>query len=191
MKNALEAFDEVRQKDPTQDFTLRFLFGMQAKFYSQAGASLFRLHSHLTIGYLGKIEKLQLAALLKVLEGEPLTKVSQEHLQIIGLRRVGPQQDLYAFTIKVGPATEALLRKLWGDYGELEAWQVKEGYQKQALPPCLHITLGQVNVLAKRGFDEAALKQYIGQKISLNNTRIELKPVGPFEPIYKRAVRKE
>ena len=141
----------------------------------------------MTIGYLGTIAQQRLEALLRHLEAEDLTELSQEQLTITSLRRIGPQGDLYAFEVQPGAATKRLIGHLWTTYGVLEAWQLKKGERKGPLPALLHITLGRVDQLAQKGFTKAALEAWIGTKVSLHAARIDVKPLGPHDPVYSKA----
>ena len=185
---AMEQFAKVRQEDANKSFTLRLLIGAQVDEQDKQHVTPLHAYSHLTIGYLGKVERQTLAALVQQLEDEDLKEPAEEHLKITALRRSGPKNTLYAFEVQPGVATQKLISQLWTKYGVLEPWQVQQGIVKQSLPNLLHITLGKIDALAQKGFTTAVLQSWIGTELTLQEARIDIKPLGPYDPIYSKAL---
>ncbi|MEL6539199.1 MAG: tetratricopeptide repeat protein [Bacteroidota bacterium] len=180
--NAIAAFKAVRNANKEQDFTLRVLLG------NEIGP--FRAHTHMTIAYLGKIGEQKLRALLNLLERQDFSDVAQEALTIGQLVKIGSRLDKYAFSVDTASASKRLISQLWRTYGELEAWQIQQKQEKGPLPSCVHITIGSIAGLASQGIHEADLAQWVGKKLSLRGKHIEIKAVGPHDPIYAKAVQK-
>ncbi len=161
-------------------FTMRLLVGKQ----NVGPEGLFHQFSHVTIAYLGKIPFEVIELLCAVLREE---RVKLNELKIIDVVRVGAKKDLFAFEVQPDKNLETLISKYWQGFGQLEQWQIEAGVkEKGAMPAKLHITLGKVAELEAKNIKEDELKALVGQNIDLSNAQIDIKSLGPVDPIVTK-----